>query len=71
MSNTDNEMREYEVFLIHETDKAILVSEDEEQESTVWIPKSQIMENVWDGIEAGDLIIITVPEWLAIEKGLE
>jgi len=57
------------LYIIAETDRAFLVT-DEEGENNLrgkWIPKSQIeLEQ-----DAGprDTIIITMPEWLAIEKG--
>lgn len=45
--------------LIHETDKARLF--DFEMDEGVWLPKSQ---HEWDGRQ------VTLPETLAIEKGL-
>ena len=48
----------------HETDRAILVSEDGDRESGVWLPKSQI-EYDEDSYEDGDEISVTIPEWLA------
>lgn len=49
----------------HETDKAVLVSETGERSSAVWLPKSRIE------IERQDKVaLITVPERLAIDKGL-
>jgi hypothetical protein len=48
-----------------ETAKALFLSETGEKEDAVWIPKSQIE------IEAsGGAYIVTMPEWLAVEKGL-
>lgn len=49
-----------------ETEKAILVSDDGEQDGAVWLPKSQIEINV----DSGTTLQITMPEWLAIDKGL-
>lgn len=50
-----------------ETDKAILVSETGERETAVWLPKSQIeIEN--DGQK--NFVTITMPERLALDKGL-
>lgn len=50
-----------------ETDKAILVSETGEKDDAVWLPKSQIeIEN--DGHK--NFITVTLPEWLAKDKGL-
>lgn len=50
-----------------ETDKAILVSETGEKDDAVWLPKSQVeIEN--DGHK--NFITVTMPEWLAKDKGL-
>jgi hypothetical protein len=52
------------------TDKAILVSDGSEE---IWVPISQVkeLENVSDLEEAiANLEVITIPEWLAIQKGL-
>jgi hypothetical protein len=50
---------------LHETDSAILVECDGEE---VWLPLSQIE---WDGdAERGDTITVSMPEWLAEDKGL-
>lgn len=50
-----------------ETDKAILVSETGEKSDAVWLPKSQVeIEN--DGHK--NFITVTMPEWLAKDKGL-
>jgi hypothetical protein len=50
-----------------ETDKAILVSETGERETAVWLPKSQI-EIASDGHK--NFVTITMPEQLAMDKGL-
>jgi hypothetical protein len=50
-----------------ETDKAILASETGEKKDAVWLAKSQIeIEN--DGYK--NFITVTMPQWLAKEKGL-
>lgn len=50
-----------------ETDNAIMVSDDNDAQKAVWLPKSQIeIEN--DG--HANFITVTLPEWLAMEKGL-
>ncbi len=51
----------------HETDKAFLVSDDGNREKAIWLPKSQC--------ERGDpkgkgVFEFTMPEWLAMDKGL-
>lgn len=50
-----------------ETEKAILVSETGDKGNAVWLPKSQCeIEN--DGHT--NFITVTLPEWLARDKGL-
>lgn len=52
--------------LHHETPKAVLVSDDGDKERAVWLPLSQCeIERKSNGI-----VIVTMPEWLATEKGL-
>lgn len=62
-----------------ETDKAVLVSDTGDAKRTKWIPKSQCeiertgkICNVHEGIGARKypIVIVTMPEWLAINKGL-
>lgn len=53
------------VILVHRTDKAVLVKETEDSEP-IWLPLSQVEI---DG-EPGDIGEVTLPEWLAVEKGL-
>lgn len=49
------------------TEKAIFVSETGDKADAVWLPLSQIelVETGGDGIYE-----VTLPEWLAIEKGI-
>lgn len=47
--------------IMHETAKAVLFSDTGEKDKAVWLPKSQIEVN-------GN--IVTMPEWLAKDKGL-
>ena len=50
----------------HETPKAILVSDDGDKNRAVWLPLSQV-----EVVEKGQGIVeVTVPEWLAKDKGL-
>ena len=51
---------------LHETDKAVLVT-DSIPEKGVWLAKSQIEI---EPSETGGLYTVTLPEWLALEKGL-
>lgn len=55
-----NEMTEVDARLIRETEMAFLI--DDGSGEQVWIPKSL---TVYDGGST-----FTIPEWLAIEKGL-
>lgn len=49
-----------------ETGKAVLVSDDGDKAKAVWLPLSQCeIEKKRDGI-----VIVTLPEWLAIQRGL-
>lgn len=51
-----------------ETDAAILVSDDGDKARAVWLPKSQIEFERNRG--PGFTVEVTMPEWLATEKGL-
>jgi hypothetical protein len=54
------------VFLHHETQGAVLVSDDGKLQKAKWIPKSQCeIER-----QPGGTVILTLPEWLAVEKEL-
>ena len=56
---------EYEKILTETTEAVLFLVEDEE----VWIPKSQMEEEIEDlDREGGEF---TIPEWLAVEKGLD
>lgn len=48
------------------TERAILFSTDGERGSAVWLPLSQCEVELKDG----SLAIVTLEEWLAVEKGL-
>jgi len=52
--------------LHHETERAILVSDDDDRDKAVWLARSQIaIEPKGNGI-----VEVTCPEWLAKERGL-
>jgi len=55
------------VQLHQETQRAILVSDDGDLEKAVWLPKSQVEFAEKPG---SDVIEVTLPEWLATERGL-
>jgi hypothetical protein len=57
---------EVAVEIHHETERALLVSDTGDREDAVWIPKSQIEARE----EVSGVTEISLPEWLALEKGL-
>jgi hypothetical protein len=61
-----SDLIDLEVFIHHETDLAVLVSLDADSEK-IWLPKSRIEIN---GRRGGRIADITLPERLAIEKGI-
>jgi hypothetical protein len=58
----------------HQTEKAILVSEtDDRNTKTVWLPLSQCQVEVTGGYTRRsklEIVTVTMPQWLAEEKGL-
>ena len=50
---------------VFETEKAILVKEYEDADAEVWLPKSLV-----EYVRQGDQVEVTLPEKIAIEKGL-
>jgi len=51
----------------HRTERAVLISDDGDSDSAVWVPLSQCeVETTSDP----SIITVTLPEWLAVEKGL-
>lgn len=67
MSYTGDDPVEIEVYKHHATDKAIKVSLDGEDSNAVFVPLSKIEEMK---PKSHGILMITIPEWLAIEKGL-
>lgn len=61
-----SDLVEVTVLMVTETQKAVLVSDTGESKDAVWVPKSQIEIEETDREGA---VVITLPEWLAIEKG--
>jgi|JI9StandDraft_1071089.scaffolds.fasta_scaffold875472_2 hypothetical protein len=53
-----------------ETNGAILVSDDGDKAGAVWLPKSQIEYEVRERGSGAALVEVTMPEWLALDKGL-
>ena len=54
---------EVEMHLLNETPRAYLASPTGDPRDQVWLPKSQV--------EFDGNVTFVIPEWLAIEKGLE
>lgn len=52
--------------LHHRTEKAVLVSNNGDREKAIWLPISEIETEM----KRGNLVEVTLPEWLAMEKGL-
>lgn len=50
------------------TDKAICINASGEKGADVWLPLSKVEVQKTGN---GSLVILTLPEWLAIDKGLE
>lgn len=66
MKRGNSDLVEITVQVHHKTDKAILVSDSGERVTAVWLPLSQIEVEMKDHAIAE----ITLPEWLAMDKGL-
>ena len=64
MSNSD--LIEIEMQMHSHTQKAILVSDDGNDDNAVWLPVSQIQTRD----KGGARMIVTMPEWLAMKEGL-
>lgn len=54
-----------EVKIHWETEDAWLVSTSGEKKDAVWVPKSKVEMDESDG----GIALMTIPEWLATEKG--
>ena len=65
MSNSD-QLIEIEMQMHSHTQKAILVSDDGNDDNAVWLPVSQIQTRS----KGGARMIVTMPEWLAMKEGL-
>lgn len=61
-----SDLIDLEVYVHAKTSKAILISDDGDSDKAVWVPLSQVE------VEAvkGRVHEVTMPEWLASEKGL-
>lgn len=67
MINGKSDLIDVTVKLHHETDKAILVSDDGDRAKAVWLPLSQVEV---ERTKQSGIVVVTLPEWLATDKGL-
>jgi len=58
-----NEMVEIFGTIIHKTDQALLLDDGDTE---IWLPLSQIE---YSG-DIGDSVVVEIPEWICLEKGL-
>ena len=58
-----------EVIYVHETADAIGIKETETGE-VIWLPKSRVLYERDDDYKRGDIITISVEQWLALREGL-
>lgn len=58
------------LFEHHRTAAAVLVSDDGEEASAVWLPLSQVEIEAKPSRPGGREVIVTLPAWLAENKGL-
>jgi len=66
MTSMKSDLLDLSLSLHVETQKAVLVSDTGDKADAVWLPLSQIeLEKTAPGVYT-----ITLPEWLAAEKGL-
>jgi len=63
-----NELIDLTMIVHRETDKAILASDSGDAADAVWLAKSQV-EIMQDDAHPG-IHTITIPTWIATEKGL-
>ena len=66
MPKEGSEIVDIEMQLHHETPKAILCSKDGDRKTAIWLAKS-LVEYV---IKKQNIILVTMPQWVALEKGL-
>jgi hypothetical protein len=59
-------LTDIDVTLHHETEAAVLVSATGDSDDAVWLPKSIVEENS----RMGTFLNITLPEKMAVDKGL-
>ncbi len=70
MGSGKSDLVDLELQLHAETKLALLVSDDGDAKYAKWIPKSKIEFEHRERNGRAALVLVTLPEWLAIEKGL-
>lgn len=60
-----SDLIDVEVQIHHRTERAILASDDGDRARAVWLPLAHI-----EVVSRGRHHVVTMPEWLAVEKGL-
>jgi hypothetical protein len=65
---TRSDLIDLDVHVYARTEKAVLVSADGVKENAVWVPLSQIEIEPHESLQR--IYVMTLPEWLATEKGL-
>lgn len=70
--SASRERVEIAVIVVHETAKAYLVTEADDDKQEYWLPKSQCEIVDWTNkhTKRGRVATASIPEWLAEEKGL-
>ncbi len=63
------EVSDYDLLFMGESSKAICVSSDG-GEPSFWLPKSQIEYTLIRQPNVRDVVKVTIPNWLAEERGL-
>ena len=68
---TKSRLCDVSVIYVHETRAAIAVRETEDDLDLIWIPRSVCESDPpTDDLLGGEIITITLPESMAMEKGL-
>lgn len=71
MSAKDHKMQ-YTLALYNETEKGILVGKEPmKKRESFWLPKSQITKVREKIIDKSQYVVLIIPDWLAVDKGLE
>lgn len=69
MTKFSDEVNDYTLCLVRETDAAWLCDPGEDSDALqVWLPKSQC--EFPRGCKQGQVVEVTIPNWLAEERGL-